>query len=243
MKFCILELRSVTASFRNPEFQNFHKTLHLPPPTTMVGFAGAALGLSPKAAQEWFSDGNWHLGICGVSEGYTKDLWKYRTLDSNPEKASSIILRELMFNNRFLMAFGTQEIVKAELLLTAFSSPKYALTLGTSDALVKVVSARLASEMVTRKEIANSLTAGNILSEILEKPFNGEDFSLYTTSEPIAYDLPVLFQYDSDYGIRRVVKRKTFSFIGEKMELNFEVGGVMHDGNFIPIFKLHDDGG
>lgn len=56
MLHCVIEIRSVTASFRNPEFQNFHKSFRLPPPTTLIGLAGAALGLSPKSAQDFLKN-------------------------------------------------------------------------------------------------------------------------------------------------------------------------------------------
>ncbi|MBK8923840.1 MAG: CRISPR-associated protein Cas5 [Saprospirales bacterium] len=241
MMYLVVELRTVTATFRNPEFQNFHKTLHLPPPTTLVGLAGAALGKSPKAAQDWFEKANWQMGISGTSEGYAKDLWKYRTLSNDPEKTSSVLLREILFDNHFFAVFGCQdeEIVLA--LSHAFNFPKYALTFGSSDSLAKVVSTELVKETGDSRELANCLTPGNVLNEVRDHAFNGEEFSIYSTSEPVAYDLPTRFQYESDYGVRRVVRRKTLSFIGTSMQLNFSVQGIWFKNRFIPVFSLHDD--
>ncbi|NJN33797.1 MAG: CRISPR-associated protein Cas5 [Saprospiraceae bacterium] len=54
MNCCLIQVQSQTATFRNPEFQNFHKSFALPPPTTIVGLAGAALGFDAKAAQDFF---------------------------------------------------------------------------------------------------------------------------------------------------------------------------------------------
>jgi CRISPR-associated protein Cas5t len=241
MNYCIVELRTMTATFRNPEFQNFHKTLQLPPPTTLVGLAGAALGKSPKAAQEYFERDQWQLGIWGNSEGYTKDLWKYRTLDSNPEKASSIVLREILYDSRWVAVFGCMQKERVEELQSAFAQPVFALTLGSSDSLAKVVSTEVIAESLETRRLGHCLVPGNVMADVEENIVNGMEFSIYATSEPIAYDLPVRFQYDSDYGIRRVVRRKTLSFIGEPMTLNYSIAGVLHGELFIPVFPLHDD--
>jgi CRISPR-associated protein Cas5t len=241
MNYCVVELRTMTATFRNPEFQNFHKTLHLPPPTTLVGLAGAALGKSPKAAQEYFERDHWSLGIWGTSEGYTKDLWKYRTLDSNPDKASSIVLREILFDNLWVAVFGCEKKERVEEVLAAFRQPVYALTLGSSDSLAKVVSADIITETIETTRMEYCLVPGNVMADVQEHIFDGNEFSIYTTSEPIAFDLPVRFQYESDYGVRRVVRRKTLSFIGAPMTLNYSVLGIRYAERFIPIFPLHDD--
>ncbi|MBK6929469.1 MAG: CRISPR-associated protein Cas5 [Saprospirales bacterium] len=222
MMYLVVELRTVTATFRNPEFQNFHKTLHLPPPTTLVGLAGAALGKSPKAAQDWFEKANWQMGISGTSEGYAKDLWKF-CKDWNKDTgvwSRDILSREILFDNHFVVVFGCPDKMLVEALLEAFNFPKYALTFGSSDSLAKVVSTELVKETGDSRELANCLTPGNVLNEVRDNAFNGEEFSIYSTSEPVAYDLPTRFQYESDYGVRRVVRRKTLSFIGTSMQLN-----------------------
>ncbi|MDO8368455.1 MAG: CRISPR-associated protein Cas5 [Saprospiraceae bacterium] len=241
MNYCVVELRAMMATFRNPEFQNFHKTLQLPPPTTLVGLAGAALGKSPKAAQEYFERDHWHLGIWGTSEGFAMDLWKYRTLDSNPEKASSIVLREFLFDNHWFAVFGCEKKEKVVELLTAFQQPVFALTMGSSDSLAKVISVEIVTETAETKQMAHCLVSGNVMAEVQEHLFDGGDFSIYATSEPITYDLPVRFQYESDYGVRRVVQRKTLSFIGEPMTLNYAVTGVQYGAHFIPVFPLHEE--
>ena len=77
MKNFIIEIQCQTASFRNPDFQNFHKSLELPPPTTIIGLAGAALGYSPLRAQEFFDESKFEIGIYGTYLGKCKDTWKY----------------------------------------------------------------------------------------------------------------------------------------------------------------------
>lgn len=243
MIYLVVEFRTVTATFRDPEFQNFHKTLNLPPPTTLVGLAGAALGKSPKTAQEWFEKGDWHIGVSGTSEGYAKDLWKYQNKWDKElgEWGKSVLLREILFDNHFFVVFGCPDKAQTQLLLDAFEFPKYALTFGSSDSLAKVVSTKLIEGTDDSRELSHCLTPGNVLNEVLDNASNGEEFSIYSTSEPIAYDLPTRFQYESDYGIRRLVSRKTLSFIGEPMQLNFSVTGIRYKNKFIPVFPLHED--
>jgi CRISPR-associated protein Cas5t len=239
MRFVLIPLRSVTASYRNPEFQNFHKSFPLPPPTTLIGLAGAALGLSPKAAQDFFDETPFRAGVCGTSAGMTTDLWKYDTFGGR-----SIIKRELFFQNRLWVVFGSENEATVEQIHTAFRSPRYALTLGASDSLVCVDSPRihLTEEVQSQTSAANALAEGDLVQHVLDQAIaTGGSFSLnLSTADPVAYPLPVRFQYESDYGIRRVVKRKVFSFIGPRLQFDgLALEGVTaEDGTFIPLFDL-----
>jgi CRISPR-associated protein Cas5t len=233
MPYCIVELVTQTATFRNPEFQNFHKSFLLPPPTTLIGLAGAAIGLSPKAAQEFFENG-FYLGTYGTSKGYCKDLWKYNTFDEQ----GSIILKEMLYDNYFILVYGNDNAAVIDSISQAFLSPVYALTLGNNDSLSKVISVHQDDCFSDSSEFSNCLVDGNVVEEVIEQSGNGLSFSIYSTSEPIAYDLPTRFLYESDYGFRRVVQRKTFSFIGETVRLNFKKKGITFKNTFIPIFNL-----
>lgn len=234
MPYCIVELITQTATFRNPEFQNFHKSFLLPPPTTLIGLAGAAMGLSPRSAQEFFKEG-FYLGIYGTSSGYCKDLWKYNTFDEQ----GSIILKEMLYDNHFILVYGSENQEKVETISQAFSAPQYALTLGNNDSLAKIIQVSIASDFTDSFELSNCLVEGNVVEEVVEQAKNGLDFSIYSTSESIAYDLPIWFQYESEYGFRRVIERKTLSFIGEGMKLNFSKRGVKYKNKFIPVFNLN----
>lgn len=234
MPHCIVELVTQTATFRNPEFQNFHKSFLLPPPTTLMGLAGAAMGLSPKSSQDFFGEG-FYFGIYGTSKGYCKDLWKYNTFDEQ----GSIILKEIFYSNHFILIYGNESQVLIETIKEAFLAPQYALTLGNNDSLAKVIQVSIDNDFVDSFEMSNCLVEGNIVEEVINKAKNGLSFSIYSTSEPIAYDLPIRFQYESDYGFRRVIERKTLSFIGENMQLNFAKRGITYKNIFIPVFNLN----
>lgn len=237
-----LKIHTQTASFRHPEFQNFHKTLELPPPTTIIGLAGAALGLSPLMAQAFFEAHDFQVGIAGRSEGRMNDTWKYNRRTSNMHLYDSlldgsVIRREHLVQNQFWIVFGTTDSAAFERLKNAFYSPHFALTMGNSDALAKV-------KIVDDVELAQSsalehcLVEGDIVGETLRRASERFSFSIYQTSEPISIDLPTRFDYKSDYGKRNIRETTTFSFVGSTMQLNFEVEGVKVEEMFVPLFHL-----
>ncbi|MEL6719601.1 MAG: CRISPR-associated protein Cas5 [Bacteroidota bacterium] len=243
MKAFSLEILAQTASFRNPEFQNFHKTLELPPPTTVIGFAGAALGLSPKMAQDFFDTGNFQIGIAGYSDGRMRDTWKYNKRTSSmhvydPLLDGSVIQKEYLVHNQFFLVFCNEDETRLERLRTAFQFPKFALTMGNSDALAKIKLISKSLDITESSTLKNCLVQGDVVGETMRRSMDSFEFSLYQTSEPISFDLPVRFSYKSDYGKRSVSKNDTFSFIGQEMQLNFKVKGVKIDDLFIPIFPL-----
>lgn len=244
MKYCTIQIKTQTSTFRIPEFQNFHKSLYLPPPTTLIGFAGAALGLSPKESQDYFNENDFKMGVYGISQGITKDLWKYRKLNKDTKKnkrlfIQDILTREILIYNEFVLVYGNENEKVIESLSNSINNPKYALTLGSSDSLVKVIDICVINEIIEFDEISHCIIEGDIINEVLDNSLSGLDFSIYTTTDPICYDLPVEFEYESNYGIRRVVKRKKYSFIGERMKLNVKKKGVICKDLFIPLFNIN----
>ena len=240
--FCI-EIISQTASFRNPEFQNFHKTLDLPPPTTVIGLAGAALGLSPPMVQDFFDEANLKVGIAGHSQGRMRDTWKYnkRTKEMHlydPLLDGSVIQREHLVKSQFVIAFCGEEGEQIEQLKNAFLNPTFALTMGNSDALAMIKSVKEDIKVTESNQLQHCIAEGDVIGEVLRKASENFKFSIYQSSEPIRFDLPTRFAYKSDYGKRSVSSSSTFTFVGERMQLNYQVEGVQFEDLFIPIFSL-----
>ncbi len=245
MEFLIIELLTNTASFRNPEFQNFHKTLSLPPPTTLIGLAGAATGQSPKAAQEFFEKNEFYFGVYGFSFGKAKDTWKYTNkvkgaelYNYHPNFGGSVIAKEILFSNRFVVCFGSSNMDALNQLHNAFENPKFALTVGSSDSLA-FIKKIYRTEVVSKKRTFNNcVIEGDVIDNVLSNPNKSLEFSIYQTAEPIAYDLPTRFNYSEDYGIRAVSNVSTFSIITKEMKLNYDVECVEYGNISIPICKL-----
>lgn len=243
MKNFALEIVSQTASFRNPDFQNFHKSLDLPPPTTIVGLSGAALGRSPLEAQEFFESNDLQIGVNGVFAGKCSDTWKYnkeirdmRTY--NPRKDGSIIQKEYLIHTRFIIGFFGEKNDAIEKLANAFRNPKYALTMGNSDSLAFVKNIELNLPQLKSYTVENCMLQGDVLNNVMNLSSKNLEFSIYDTSDPLTYDLPVKFNYASDYGKRTVSKIGTYSIVRRKMKLNYEIEGLNYKDLFVPMLKL-----
>ncbi len=235
MLYCVIELKSETASFRNPDFQNFHKTYRLPPPTSLIGLAGAALGLSPKAAQDFFEQEVFLAGVKGYSKGIARDLWKYDTLPGR-----SVITREILAKLHYRIVFGCESTELVYKIQEAFKNPAYALTMGTSDSLAKVIGTSLIESDTVHSELENTWVENDIVPQILAQAVKGGSFSLgVNDTDPMVFNLPTRFSYESDYGVRRVVSRKVFSLVGPKVSfVDQSFKGILVDDIFIPTFEL-----
>jgi CRISPR-associated protein Cas5t len=255
MKNFALEIISQTASFRNPDFQNFHKSLDLPPPTTIVGLSGAALGLSPLEAQEFFESNGLKLGVYGLFQGKCSDTWKYnkRTTDlwkhrswskyshlftKKEDMDGSIIQKEYLVNTKFIIAFSGENSDSVEKLVNAFLNPKYALTMGNSDSLAFIKNIQIDLPKFSSYTIENCMINGDVIDSVMSLTSENLEFSIYNTSNPLAYELPIKFNYANDYGNRIVSEIATFSIIGRKMKLNYEIDGLNYKDLFIPMLKL-----
>ncbi len=239
MNYCLIEVHTQTATFRNPEFQNFHKSFALPPPTTIVGLAGAALGLEAKEAQAFFEGKGFQIGVKGTSEGKANDLWKYRTLNSDPAKATSVLTREILYKNTFWIAFANENADVIEQLRTAFETPQYAPVLGSSDSLAKIkVLSNEVFSAANSTELSHCLVAGNVVEDALDAALSNKPFNFYLQyHDSMFYDLPTRFYYEQS-GIRRVIERKPFTFIGSRMQLPMPIIGLTFQNHFIPLFSI-----
>ena len=238
LHYLSFEVRSVTASFRNPEFQNFHKSFSLPPPTTLIGLAGAAMGFDPLKAQYFFEDNEIFAGVSGKSAGKANDLWKY-----NDFKNGSVILRELLFNNKLQITFASENEVIIGELLAAFQSPTYALTLGPSDSLAKIDHHFLIGTAEYTQGIpqGDSLVEGDVTVEAFEAATrNSKEFSFQiNTQDAITVSLPTRFCYESAYGVRRVREKRIFSFVHNTSHLSKVARpGIQIGDQFFHLFKL-----
>ncbi len=243
MEFICIEIATQTTSFRNPDFQNFHKTLDLPPPATLIGFAGAAMGLSPKMSQEFFDEAAFLAGVTGRIAGRATDTWKYNRRTSqmhlyDPLLDGGVVKREHLIFGRYVVVFGTEDKERLKRLMDNFLYPTFALTLGNSDSIAFIKRVAPVDSFGKGNLVQHCLMDGDVVGEVLRKASEKLSFSIYQTSEPITYDLPTRFTYKSDYGRREIAQTRTFSFIGQEMELNFDVPGIFFDDIFIPVFQL-----
>jgi len=200
--------------------------------------------LSPKSSQDFFNTYSFKFGVYGIFQGKAKDTWKYQKpikgadLYNYRPELGSVITKEILFDNKFFITFGSDNSNAVNQLISAFENPKYALTLGNSDSLANIKKIETIHKLSENNKMKNCIVEGDIIDKVLSNPNKNVEFSIYQTAEPIAYDLPVRFHYESDYGKRIVSDVKTFSFITQEMILNFNVQGIEYDNIFIPMCKL-----
>ena len=220
MHLAIVRAFAETASFRLPEAHTFHKTLPLPPRTTLVGVLGAALGLAADAVQQWVEEHQVRMGVAGRHRGQMKDLWKYRKIKT-AEVISDVLLREHLIDLTMTLAYASADLSAVEEIVDGFENPVYALTAGPSDSLLKVREAVLvasASPIPTRTfefcVIPSDITgAGRYRPDpsVLRGPI------IESVRAPWVAHLPIRFDYAR--GRREVAERGPFSFIGDRIHL------------------------
>jgi CRISPR-associated protein Cas5t len=239
-KYLVVEAVSNTASFRIPEFHNYHKTLPLPPVTTIVGIVGAALGKNYQEAQEYFERNVFEIGVYGTSTGHFIDLWKAKKWKGSKPKITdrTIIQREFRANNYYIIIFGNSSMIIDE-LKTSFENCVFALTAGNSDSLLKISKLSILSEpekSITSK-FENCILSGNYIDTLeLDLEIN-KKYVFTPMNSPSCYNLPNSFIFFEN-NIRKIKERKEFTFVGNSVKSKkYECEAIRYSGKLIPIFN------
>lgn len=225
---------AITASFRVPETHTFHKTLPLPPKTAIIGMLGAAIGLNLEDAHEYAEQNKILIGIYGTHTGVMKDLWNYRKI-KRTECISSILIREYLYHNDFVISFGSQNKESLEKLRTAFLSPVYPITAGNSDDLLKII--RITDISIVNSEMLSQFEHTVLPGDISKSCKHNIDFDrlpiTQTVYTPQVFRLPTKFTFDGDE--RRVAERKAFTFISSSVNVETAIEGYIVEGNHIVL--------
>lgn len=221
MHLAIVKAFAETASFRLPEAHTFHKTLPLPPRTTLVGLLGAALGRTAESAQEWVETRRIQLGSAGRHCGEMKDLWKYRKIKT-AEVIPDVLLREHLIDLAMTLVYAAEDTSVAKQIVGGFQNPVYAFTAGPSDSLLKVREVLLIEDASMTPTtifqfcvIPGDITgAGRYLPDpaVLRGPI------IESIRAPWVTHLPLRFTYEG--GRREIAARGPFSFIGDRIHLS-----------------------
>jgi CRISPR-associated Cas5-like protein len=205
-------------SFRRPLDHNYQRTLPMPPPTTLLGLAGAALGLP-----EWelWSDLN-PLRSVKVSvwmeaePGQARDMWTLLKIDKGKMNRSPYF-RELLFGARYTLVYGGEETILQE-LERGFREPAFALSLGREDELVSVCAVRH-----QRAASGNSLLWGTVVPgdwrSLGARPVLHPGARLFP---PVVERLPVRFEIGKE--VRHPRDYRFFTFL--PLSLEVEIPGL-----------------
>lgn len=230
MKGFSVVLSAETASFRDPGAQLYHGTLPLPPVSTIIGIAGAALGKPFQQVWELFQRYDIKVGVKditrsrrGISPGKGLDLWKYRKIKTD-EVGSDVLKREFLFRPVYRLYYSCENMETLEELRQAFLSPAWALTLGTSDDIARLeeVSPIETIEQVEggAEELNYCLVPGDISDNYSfdwEKIIRNSPIRS-SLELPLVKQLPIEFVFNSD-GERKGCRYRPFTFLSGNQKL------------------------
>lgn len=236
--------KSITASFRVPETQTFHKTLPHPPKTTIIGLIGAALGHSLEDTYKYVIKNDIHVGVYSKSNGAMNDLWNYRKItnkkfeekDIVERKNYSVLNREYLIDNNFVFIFGAKDLTALTEIRNAFQSPHYVLTMGNSDDLLKIceISEIENIQPQSASQLQYTVLNGDISGEyILEKLDIKNAPITQVIKSPSVYRLPTNFIFDN--GIRRGTDYRQFTFVEYPIKLKNPIHVYNINERYIPL--------
>lgn len=227
MRFLKIKCLGGFNSYRHPDFHTYHKTLSLPPKTTIAGLLGSALGISPAEVNEqWLIANRFKMGIVGSNNGQANDLWQIRKYESKQIKAyqsgkedtpykTAVIVRELLYGSKITVYLTFDGDGDFALIKSALTYPKWALSLGREDELVKIesieeVNLSLEKEQHTLKE---TVVLGDV-GELKYKPIIDSISGNLLKAAPKTVQLPTAFVMQEDSEVRQGSGYRKFTFIG-----------------------------
>jgi CRISPR-associated protein Cas5t len=195
-----IDFSAPMACFRIPLHHNFHRSFPLPPPTTVIGMLGAALGLDEAGIDAWLREAKPRLGIGGKHNGGGKELMTIRKVGSGgkikPREFSTILLRELRVDLvcRFVVQCATLEQDRA--LCEAVNAPRYPISAGPADLLARTKAQWLEDLMLASTDrLHHCIAPGSLWGQAKVEADALKNTSLLeTVAGPNSWNLPLAWQ-------------------------------------------------
>lgn len=226
MEFIRIKCKGCLNSFRQPDFHTYHKTLPLPPKTTIAGMLGSALGISPKEINdEWLKKDRFKVGIVGKANGKANDLWqirKYETkqiarynkgTETTPYK-TAVIVRELLYASEIIIYLSFSERQDQDKVFRKLLNPEWALSLGREDELIRIIETKQI-EVEEQKDLvfANTVLPYDINDNKYSLPdlnFSGGNI---LNEAPKTLKLPISFAHKANSETREADTFQMFTFV------------------------------
>ena len=245
LKGISIEVEAISASFREAAGQLYHETLPLPPPSTLAGFAGAAMGKSFEETLSFFK--RYHIGVgCqGNYQGKGRDLWNYEKIKSGGKSGTDIVIREFLYEFRGKLFYMCEDKEIAKELYNAFTAPYYGLTLGTSDDIAKLSKVTWHDDLKIGKssEIDNTWIYGDQLSNLeLDWEKISKTPIAKTIKPAIVKLLPVDYTFETD-GARQACSYQTFTFLGDNQKPTNPVSVYFFDDTVFSLCYIFNEKG
>ena len=240
MKGIMISLHAMTASFRDPNTHLYQETIPIPPPTTIVGITGAALGLPFQEAMEYFKTNRIAVGCSTKSDGFGKDLWGYSKIKSKGV-GKDILVREFLYDVDVEIFITCRDKNVIEEIYDGFKNPKFALSLGNSDDLVWITGIEVCKDIFQgeSKDIKNSWIYGNYIDKFELDWDNVKKLPIKSTIKPpIVKNLPIDFEFTAN-GERTASKFGKFTFLGDVHVLKEPISIHLFNDNAIPLYEFN----
>ncbi len=228
MRFLRIKCQGAFNSYRQPDFHTYHKTLPLPPKTTIAGLIGSALGISPvEVNEEWLLKDKFKMGIVGTNNGQSNDLWQIRKYKESQIKDyhkgkvqtpyfTAVIVRELLFQSQITLYLTFENENDFDIVRNALLVPKWALSLGREDELIKIdsiddVELPLVNNQHSFKE---TVIAGDLAELDYRPQLNANLSGNLLKAAPKTVSLPVSFVTQKGSEVRQGNDFRKFTYIG-----------------------------
>lgn len=239
MKGIIVSFYAMTASFRDPNTHLYHETILSPPPSTLVGFAGAALGKEYKDVFEYFKDNKISVGCITNFEGMGKDLWNYNKIKSSGV-ITDIVMREFLYKIEGDIFYACEDEKIVEELFYAFNNPYFALSLGSSDEIIKIIKIEKCIDIrkTQSNKITNTWIPGNLINEFELDWEKVKSLPIKSTIKPpIIKNLPIDFSFSKN-GEREAIRLSKFTFLGDVHQLKQSISTYRFYDKETPLFTF-----
>ncbi len=211
----------VTNGFRTALSQSVHDTLPLPTPTHLIGLLGAAAGISRRDIV-----GLYHrvkVGVVGTHVSTYEDLTRVIKFKGREQK-SSLLIRENLFNTNFKLWYIPSNPDDLDFVFSAFMNPKYALSLGRDDEMIRIDSV----DKVNLKEESLGLLKNTVVPFPLNPSIDKITEEKESMAPLVSIPLPRAFTVGED--LRRTpVEFSNYTFI-EGYTIETTRNGCLSDG-------------
>lgn len=223
MKALSLKVSAPQVSFRRPLDLNYQRTLPLPPPTTMIGLAGSALGLADYQIwneAQWKPLRNLKVAVTlNKPPGKAKDMITVLKVKNGKIEQRSPYFRELLFNVEYTLFYaGEDEFI--EELSKAFEDPAFPLSLGREDELIEIVSIEQIKLTTGKPVFYGTAIPGDIREMKISLPAFKSGKSPIKLEPAIIENMPLKFKVEK--GSRLPIKKATITFLPYSLEIEIE---------------------
>ncbi|MDZ7267107.1 MAG: CRISPR-associated protein Cas5 [candidate division KSB1 bacterium] len=196
----IIDLTAPLACFRIPLHHNYHRSFPLPPPTTVLGMLGAAMGLDEAGIDRWLRLTRPKLGIGGKHNGGGKELMTVRKVSAGGKikagEFSTILLRELRVDLTCRIVVQCAMAEQDQALCEAVNAPRYPISAGPAD-LLATMRAGLVAQLPLQpsNRLHHCLAPGSLWGKAkIEAEALKNTSLLETVAGPNSWNLPLAWQ-------------------------------------------------